>query len=162
MMRVACLVSLALACGPGSRGGPTINNKIAGSEETPRTSPVVSSDILAREPVTNRANVKHILIGFKGAGEEDRLDPRAQQRSKAEAEELVRTILGELKSGADFDAMMRKYSEDPGSSGSARPYEVKPDAQLVIEFKQLGYRLRVDEVGVVESEYGFHLMKRVD
>jgi hypothetical protein len=39
---------------------------------------------------------------------------------------------------------------------------VSPEAQLVIEFKQLGLRLRIGEVGVVQSEYGFHIMKRVE
>jgi hypothetical protein len=39
---------------------------------------------------------------------------------------------------------------------------VTPDASLVIEFKQLGLRLQLGEVGVVESDYGFHIMKRVE
>jgi hypothetical protein len=39
---------------------------------------------------------------------------------------------------------------------------VSPDASLVIEFKQLGLRLHMNEVGVVQSEFGFHIMKRVE
>jgi peptidyl-prolyl cis-trans isomerase D len=68
----------------------------------------------------------------------------------------------QIKQGADFDALMKKYSEDPGSAGSARAYTVSPEAQLVIEFKQLGLRLHMNEVGVVKSEYGYHIMKRVE
>lgn len=58
--------------------------------------------------------------------------------------------------------MMKQYSEDPGSANNARSYKVSTDAQLVIEFKQLGMRLKVGEVGVVESDFGFHIMKRVN
>jgi parvulin-like peptidyl-prolyl isomerase len=32
----------------------------------------------------------------------------------------------------------------------------------VIEFKQLGLRLKVGEVGVVQSDYGFHIIKRTE
>jgi parvulin-like peptidyl-prolyl isomerase len=39
---------------------------------------------------------------------------------------------------------------------------VRPDAQLVIEFRQLALRLRVGEIGVVESDFGFHIIKRIE
>jgi parvulin-like peptidyl-prolyl isomerase len=32
----------------------------------------------------------------------------------------------------------------------------------VIEFRQLGLRLKVGEIGVVESDFGFHIIKRVE
>ena len=48
------------------------------------------------------------------------------------------------------------------SAADARTYDVSPDAGLVIEFRQLGLRLDVGETGVVESSFGFHLMKRVE
>jgi parvulin-like peptidyl-prolyl isomerase len=68
----------------------------------------------------------------------------------------------QIKAGADFDMLMKQHSEDPGSASSARAYTVSPDAQLVIEFKQLGLRLNVNEVGVVQSDFGFHIMKRIE
>lgn len=154
------LACVALSCGPGARGGPTMNNRV-GVEDPPPSS-VISTDILAREAITNKAHVKHILIGWKFANEEGALDPRAAVRSKHDAEEVVTAILGQIKSGAEFEALMKKYSEDPGSASSGREYAVSPESNLVIEFKQLGMRLRVGEVGVVQSDYGFHVIKRVD
>lgn len=153
------LVALLVSCGPGIKGGgPTINSHMTQPDTASQTSAVVSSDILAREPVANVAKIKHILIGWKGTNQ----DPRADKRSKAEAEGVVKGILAQIKSGADFDALMKQYSEDPGSGQTGKAYDVSPDAQLVIEFKQLGLRLQLNEVGVVESEYGFHIMKRVE
>lgn len=152
------LVAMLVACGPGAKGGPSMNSHMNTPEPTSQASPVVSQDILLREPIANTAQVKHILIGWKGTDP----DPRADKRTKAEAEGVVKGILAQLKGGADFDAMMKQYSEDPGSAATAKAYTVTPDAQLVIEFKQLGLRLQLDEVGVVESDYGFHIMKRVE
>lgn len=122
-------------------------------------SAVVSADILAREPTTNVAQVKHILIGWKGLAPQD---PRAENRTKADAETQVGSLLEQLSGGADFDLLMKQWSEDPGSAASGRAYRVSPDAQLVIEFRQLGLRLKTDEVGVVQSDFGFHIMKRVE
>jgi hypothetical protein len=152
---LALTLIFAGACGPGSPGGPTINNKMNAPAPQPT---IVSTDILARDPVTNNAEVKHILIGWAGG---DQHDPRAQKRTKQDAEALVHTVLDQIAKGEDFDALMKQYSEDPGSSSSAIAYKVAPDASLVIEFKQLGLRLKIGEVGVVQSEFGFHIMKRV-
>ena len=153
------LVAMLVACGPGIKGGgPTINSHMTQPDTASQTSAVVSSDILAREPVANEAKIKHILVGWKGTNQ----DPRADKRTKPEAEGVVKGILAQLKGGADFDALMKQYSEDPGSAATGKAYDVAPDAQLVIEFKQLGLRLQLNEVGVVESEFGFHIMKRVE
>jgi peptidyl-prolyl cis-trans isomerase D len=159
---IRCVLSLVLglaACGPGAKGGPAMNNHLNEPEASPQTSSVVSADILAREPVANSAQVKHILIGWKDS---DGKDPRSEQRTKADAELKVKQLLDQLKAGADFDELMKQHSEDPGSASSARAYGVAPDAQFIIEFKQLGLRLRVGEIGVVQSDYGFHIMKRVE
>lgn len=159
MLRVV-IVLLLVACGPGSKGGPAMNNRMNGPEPVAQGSEVVSGDILAREPVANNAQVKHILISWKDI--ENASDQRARKRTKADAEALVRSLMTQIKAGADFDMLMKQHSEDPGSAALARPYPVAPDAQLVIEFKQLALRLNGGEVGVVQSDFGFHIMKRVE
>lgn len=161
---IAALVASAGGCGPGSKGGPTINNKIGGSDLPPPMSPVVSREILEREPLANTAQVKHILIGWKDLAEtyQGRIDQRAAKRDKAAAEAEVKSLVGQLQGGADFDTLMKAHSEDLGSASTARPYAVSPDAQLVIEFRQLALRLRVSEIGVCESDFGFHIIKRLE
>lgn len=160
-------LAVALAAGPagcsGSKGGPTISNKMNSGELAPAVSPVVSSDILAREPLANTATVKHILISWRDLADSfgGRLDPRAEKRSKADAEAEVRSLVKQLQDGADFDALMKAHSEDTGSAMSGRTFTVTPDAQLVIEFRQLSLRLRVGEFGVCQSDFGFHIIKRV-
>ena len=161
MVRLALVLALfVMACGPGSKGGPSMNNRMNGPEPVAQGSEVVSGDILAREPVANVAKVKHILISWKDI--ESASDDRAKKRTKADAEALIHSLMTQLKAGADFDMLMKQHSEDPGSASSARAYDVSPDAQLVIEFKQLSLRLNVNEVGVVQSDFGFHIIKRVE
>lgn len=167
MRTIALILSLALAaCGtakPGGMSGPTMNNHVGGEATAPPVSPVVSQDILAREPVANHTMVKHILIAWKDLDSADyHVDPRAQGRTKTDAEQVVRSLLGQLRAGADFDQLMQSSSEDIGSATTGQAFAVSPDAGLVIEFKQLGLRLNVGEIGVCESVYGFHIIKRVE
>jgi parvulin-like peptidyl-prolyl isomerase len=163
-MRALLLTVILAACGaskPGAMSGPTMNNKMA--PDAPQVSHVVSQDILAREPIANRAMVKHILIAWKDLDSDDyHVDPRAKERSKADAEKVVDSLVGQLRAGADFDELMKANSEDAGSAASGQPFAVSPDAQLVIEFKTLGLRLNVGEYGVCESQFGFHIIKRVE
>ncbi len=146
------------------KGGPSMTNKIGGNDLPKPTSSVVSADILEREPVANEAQVKHILIGWNDLAEAygGRIDPRAAKRTKAEAETEVTRLRGELAKGGDFESLMQDSSEDTGSALSGRPMTVTPDAQLVIEFRQLSLRLNVDELGVCQSDYGFHIIKRFE
>jgi hypothetical protein len=147
-----------------------MNGVVPTAEPTPKTPPgtpasspsVVSEDILAREPVANTAMVKHILISWSDLAEAfgGRLDPRAAKRSKADAEAEVRSLLKQLEGGADFDRVMKTSSEDTSSAASGREFTVTPDAQLVIEFRQLSLRLNPGEVGVCQSDFGFHIIKR--
>ncbi len=163
MKRLAlALVLTAAACGPGSPGGPTMTNKIGGAGPAASMSTVVSTEILSREPLVNTASVKHILISWADLSEafQGHQDPRAQKRTKAEAETEVKAVLEQIKAGGDFEALMKAKSEDVGSAQSNRAFTVTPDAQLVIEFRQLSLRLNVGEYGVCQSDFGFHIIKR--
>jgi hypothetical protein len=165
---------LLAGCPGGSRDASTMNGVVPAepapappptpaAPEAPESAPVISNDILAREPVANTASVKHILISWSELAEAfgGRLDPRAAKRSKADAENEVRSLLKQLQGGADFDRVMKAASEDTSSAASGREFTVTPDAQLVIEFRQLSLRLNPGEVGVCQSDFGFHIIKRI-
>jgi parvulin-like peptidyl-prolyl isomerase len=124
----------------------------------------VSADILAREPLANTAEVKHILVGWSELVDnyQGHMDPRAAKRTKAEAEAEITDLLGKLKEGGDFETLMKANSEDSASTSSGRPIKVTPDAGLVIEFRQLALRLHVGEWGVCQSDFGFHIIKRLE
>jgi hypothetical protein len=154
---------LALGGCPGTTSGPAPTNKPPTVAAAPTTSSVLSTEILAREPVANTATVKHILISWNDLADnfQGHLDSRASKRSKADAEAEVRALLQQLHAGADFDAVMKASSEDTGSAMSGRAFTVTPDASLVIEFRQLSLRLNIGEIGVCQSDFGFHIIKRI-
>ncbi len=56
---------------------------------------------------------------------------------------------------------MSKDSEDPGSAKSGISYDVTTGAALVSTFKALSLRLQVGEAGIVQTQFGLHVIKRL-
>jgi parvulin-like peptidyl-prolyl isomerase len=116
--------------------------------------------ILARTTVAERVKVKHILLGWKDVNADD---PRGKKRTRAELEKIVKATLKKLaKKGANIDALMAELSEDPGSAKTGEAYEVRSDTPMVKPFLNMSLRLKLDEVGVVKTEFGIHIIKRVE
>ena len=115
--------------------------------------------ILKREPATASAKVKHILLGWTGA---HATDPRGIKRDRATLEKLVKDTVAKLVKGAKIEPLMAELSEDPGSAKDGSTIDVTPTASLVPPFKNLSLRLKVGEVGVVKSDYGIHIIQRVE
>ena len=74
----------------------------------------------------------------------------------------MKDTVAKLKKGDKIEPLMAKLSEDPGSAKSGEGYDVTPDAGLVEPFKDLSLRLNVGEVGVVKSQFGIHIIQRVE
>ena len=130
----------------------------------PPPDPLESADILARPAETGTVNVQHVLIGWKDtpAAKAGRVDPRAKDRTKADADKIAQEVLGKVKAGEDMAKLMKDYSEDPGSKDTGRSYPVSPDAPMVEPFKDLSLRLKVGEAGLVKSPFGWHVIKRIE
>ncbi len=100
---------------------------------------------------------QHVLITYRGA----KNAPRGVTRSKAKAKQLAEEVAKQASSGADFSALVKEYSEDPGTKdrlGSVGKFT--PD-KMVKPFSDAAFKLKVGEVsGVVETEFGYHVIKR--
>ncbi|MEZ4223244.1 MAG: peptidylprolyl isomerase [Polyangiaceae bacterium] len=109
----------------------------------------------AKEP--ERIAAAHILIQYRGA-------KRARKetvRSKEQARSLAERLLAELCAGADFAAMAAEYSDEPGSGERGGSLGHFRRGMMVKPFEQAAFSLGVGEFsGVVESEFGFHLVRR--
>lgn len=125
----------------------------------PPPDPLESTDILGREPMTQMAKVKHILLSYVDTKGED---PRGQKRDRATLEKLIKDTVTKLKGGAKIEPLMAELSEDPGSAKNGNSYDATPDAGLVEPFKKLSLRLKSGEVGVVKTDFGYHIIQRVD
>lgn len=118
-----------------------------------------SADILARKETAEKVKVKHILLGWT---EVHASDPRGEKRTRAELDKLVAKTVASLKKGDKIEPLMKELSEDPGSATSGQSYDVDPAAGLVQPFKDLSLRLKVNEVGVVKTDFGIHIIQRVE
>jgi len=125
----------------------------------PPPDPLESAAIMKREQVTDKAKVKHILLGWTDVHAEDE---RGKKRSRKDLEKLVKATVGKLQKGAKIEPLMKELSEDPGSALDGTSYDVTPDAGLVLPFKQLSLRLKLKEIGVVKTEFGIHIIQRVE
>ncbi|MBN1771879.1 MAG: peptidylprolyl isomerase [Deltaproteobacteria bacterium] len=154
---------------PAPGGSSTTPTAVQGTPVTPATTEtkppleeldVESKDILSREPVTAAAQVQHILVGWADiAG--PRSDRRAFDRTKAEADHLAAELLGKVKNGMNMEALMQEHSEDPGSAQTGEPYPVRPESDFVPEFEALSLRLNVGEAGICRTQFGYHIIKRI-
>lgn len=97
--------------------------------------------------------VAHVLVAYKGAMGRRRV---ARDRSAALAL-AVRLAHAARRAGADFSALAQRYSDDPGDGR----YEVSAGSKLMPPFRTMALRLPLGGVDVVETRYGFHVMRRM-
>jgi len=83
-------------------------------------------------------------------------DPQALRADKkAKAEELRKKLVA----GADFAAIVREHSEDPGSAQRGGEY-VFGRGQMVPPFEQAAFTQEINAIGpVVETAYGYHIIQ---
>ena len=112
--------------------------------------------ILRRCPV-EKAHARHLLVRYAGA---KNAKPEVT-RTRAQASELAKQILSGIHSDADLSAAIAKYSEDSsrerggdiGSPGRGR---------LALAFEKALFSLSIGQrSGVVETEFGFHIIQRL-
>ncbi|MEK7680868.1 MAG: peptidylprolyl isomerase [Patescibacteria group bacterium] len=82
---------------------------------------------------------------------------------KSQVKDRAEKILQEIKSGADFAEMAKKYSEDSTAAGGG-DLDWFGKGNMVPEFEKAAYSLRKGELypTLVETQFGFHIIKLVD
>jgi peptidyl-prolyl cis-trans isomerase D len=112
------------------------------------------SRIMARKP-NGSVKASHILFAYEGA---TRANPDIT-RTKEEAEEEAKKILAEAKKAdADFTALARDNSDGPSAprGGDLGYFQ---EGIMADEFNDFCFGNEVGTVGLVETEFGFHIIK---
>jgi peptidyl-prolyl cis-trans isomerase D len=93
--------------------------------------------------------VRHILLKTQGK------PPADEGKIKAQADD----VLKQVKAGANFGELVKKYSEDPGSVSTGGEYTVQKNGQMVPEFESAAFSLKPGESSIVKTTYGYHIMQ---
>lgn len=109
-------------------------------------------------PATSETiEAQHLLIAYKGASRAS----AAIQRSKAEAKQRAIQALNRLQKGGDFDEVVRQFTDEPGGKERAGVLGSFRRGMMVPEFETAAFALKVNEIsGVIETPFGFHLIRR--
>ena len=101
-----------------------------------------------------QVRASHILLMYAGSARS------TATRSKAEAESEIAQLKAQIDGGAEFAELARTHSDCPSgkSGGDLGPFG---RGQMVGPFEDAAFSLAVGATsGVVETDFGFHLIRR--
>ncbi|MDC0739920.1 peptidylprolyl isomerase [Polyangium mundeleinium] len=153
--------ALLLACQdpPPAPAPATSAAPAAAPTPTPTAAPAPTPEKAAAAPEKPPEWIaaQHVLVAYKGA----KNAPKTVTRSKADAKKRADEVAAKAKAGDDFTALVKEYSDDAATAerlGSLGKF--KADG-MVKPFSDAAFALKVDETsGVVETPFGFHVIKR--
>lgn len=96
------------------------------------------------------ATVRHILFGYNNNTSEEN-----DARLKKKADSVLRII----RTQNNFEEMVTEFSDDPGSKANGGKYEWFPKGQMVTEFEDFSFDKPIGSMGVVKTQFGYHLME---
>ena len=86
--------------------------------------------------------------------------PQASDSAKAAARAEAQALLDSIRAGADFEALAKAHSDDPGSGEIGGDLGWFRRGAMVKEFEDAAFALADGQVSdVVETEFGFHIIK---
>jgi peptidyl-prolyl cis-trans isomerase D len=100
--------------------------------------------------VPQQAKSRHILIQL-AAGSDAKTDAAA----KAKAED----VLKQLRAGGDWNALAKKYSDDPGSKDSGGELGFAQPGRMVPEFDKAIFNQKIGDIAIVKSQFGYHVVQ---
>jgi hypothetical protein len=121
----------------------------------PETAPKSSASAEASPPDTIIA--QHVLVAYRGA----KRAPKGVTRSKSDAKARALEAVSKVRSGTPFEELVKAYSDDQGSAERMGSLGKFHKGDMDPAFGAAAFALKVGEVSdVVETPYGFHIIKR--
>lgn len=104
--------------------------------------------------IADSINSSHILITYKGTGNE------SVTRTRDEARVLADSVMAKANAG-NFTALVEQYSEDPGSKikNGSIGWTSRSAQNIAPEYLQFLNTHKTGEIGLTESRFGFHIIK---
>ena len=100
-----------------------------------------------------QAKSRHILIKVAAGA-----DAKTDAAAKAKAED----VLKQLKAGGDWNALAKKYSDDPGSKDTGGELGFAQRKTMVPEFDNAIFTQKIGDIQIVKSQFGYHVVQVED
>jgi parvulin-like peptidyl-prolyl isomerase len=113
--------------------------------------------IIASQP--NQVGARHILVMHN----ESLAKPENVNRTKEEARRRAQEALTKIRGGASFEEMVKEYTDEPGGPERHGDLGLFDRGTMVKPFADAAFAIKVGEVSeVIETKYGFHVIKRTE
>jgi parvulin-like peptidyl-prolyl isomerase len=145
-----------LATGPSwTGGGMAVSAPLREAEEDAALER--ERGAIASQP--NEIGARHILVMHAGS----KSKPEDVSRSREEARRRAQEVLLKIRGGASFNDMVAQYSDEPGAAPRGGDLGVFQRGVMVKSFSDVAFALKIGEVSeVVETPFGFHIIKRTE
>ena len=145
-----------LATTPAWTGGGMVNTASIREAEADARDAREQAEV-SRQPA--EIGAKHILVMHA----QSQSKPDGVTRSRDDAKKRAQEALLKIRGGADFDAMVKEYTDEPGGAERGGDLGVFERSQMVKGFGDAAFALKIGEVSeVVETPFGFHIIKRTE
>src|SRR6516162_10076131 len=105
--------------------------------------------------IPETVTVRHILIKTPPPGPDGKVDQKGVDAAKAKIEDVQK----QLKAGANFGDLAKKYSEDPGSAQEGGLLPPITKGRTVPEFEQAAFNTpKGQTTDIIRTSYGFHII----
>ena len=108
----------------------------------------------------SKLKARHLLISTKESNEPNAAeskDPKFIAAKKKMADSLLMVINKD-----NFSALVTKYSDDPGSKDKGGLYDNFLEGEMVKEFSEFCATKDIGQIGIVKTEFGFHIIETLE
>src|SRR5689334_25409855 len=111
------------------------------------------------EAAPEEISAQHLLVMYEGS----KSAPKSIKRTREEARARATEALDAIKRGQDFDKVVSAYTDEPGGAARRGALGKFTRDRMVKAFSDAAFALEVGEVSpVVESPFGFHVIRRLE
>lgn len=116
----------------------------------------VLAKMVDKKVLHDSVKVRHILVVTH---QQDNNGQFMRVRDDSAALKRLDSAVALINSGASFDSVCAKYSDDPGSKDKGGVYDYFPTGRMVEEFNDFAFTGKTGDKKTVHTSYGYHYVE---